>query len=287
MPARTCNLLADLAGSGLAVKILDYRWDHNERVSARQEEFVLCYRPSPGDVSFAADLEHGKTQSFGQLMFFPARTDLQTTPAALSERSRNVVCRFAYDWFQPVFSEEHRWKEEDLARCYDLRNFRIEQAMQRLGAEAASPGFASEMMVESIARMITVEIARHFRSNDNAHRVRTYEGQFSTSELTRIYDYIDSVVNRCPTISEISRKCGVSSAHLRRSFKQTTGRTLYQYVANARLKKAQTMLAETDLPLKDVAYRLGFASSSTFSSTFKRTSGETPSSYRQRQHRHI
>jgi len=57
---------------------------------------------------------------------------------------------------------------------------------------------------------------------------------------------------------------------------------VHEYVEELRLKKAQSLLAETDLPLKEISYRLGFADSSTFSSTFKRSSGETPSGYRYR-----
>lgn len=285
MAARMCNLSTDLDIAGVNVRVLDYRWNVDEVVSDCQDAFVLCYRPEPVQVGLDAELADGTVQSFGQLMFFPARTELRTTPAKVGERMRNIECTFSYDWFQRIWPDSTRWDHDDLARCYDLRNFRIEQAMQRLGSEAAEPGFGSRLMVESITQVIALEIARHFEAGGVFHRVRTHEGQLSTGELDRIYGYVDSAANRCPTTAEISRKCGVSAAHLRRSFKRTTGGTLHQYVAGARLKKAQAILAETDLPLKDVAFRLGFANSSTFSSTFKRASGETPSGYRQRRRR--
>ncbi|MFB0875720.1 MULTISPECIES: helix-turn-helix domain-containing protein [unclassified Sphingobium] len=282
MVARTSNVTGEMKLPGLNVQVLDYRWDVDESISECEDDFILRYRPHPGQVSVAAHMKGGKVQDYGPLMFFPAHTQTETTPAKMSERTRNVMCRFTDDWFQRVWIDRHDWTANDLERCYNMHNFRIEHAMQRLSAEVTSPGFGSDLMVESLANLVAVEIARHFRDRCNPKRIRTYEGQFSARELTSIYDYIDSAINRCPTTEEISRECGISSAHLRRSFKKTTGLTLHEYVARTRLSKAQTILAETDLPLKEVAYRLGFTSSSTFSSTFRKDSGETPSGYRQR-----
>ena len=282
MAARTSNVTAEVNLTGINVQVLDYRWEVDESISECENFFILRYRPHPGQVSVAAHMKDGKVQDYGPLMFFPANTSTRTTPAKISERTRNVMCRFADDWFRRIWPDRHVWNANDLARCYDIRNFRIERAMQRLASEVTAPGFAGDLMVESLANLVAVELARHFSDRRSPKRIRTFEGQISARELTSIYEYIDSTINRSPTTEEISMQCGISSAHLRRSFKKTTGLTLHQYVAKARLSKAQTILAETDLPLKEVAYRLGFTSSSTFSSTFRKEARETPSGYRQR-----
>lgn len=282
MTVRTHNVSAAMDLNGMNVQVVDHRWSANEQITECADAFILRYRPNPGPISVAAHLRHGGLQDFGQLMFFPARTTVETTPARVSERARLITCKFRYEWFREIWPDRDEWNDQDLARCYDMRNFRVEQAVQRLGMEAESPGFASHMMAEALAQAIAVDLARHFNPRNRAKRLRTQEGRFSARELNRIYDYVDSVANRSPTTDEISEQCGISSAHLRRSFKRSTGETLHQYVTNARLRKAMTLLAESDLPLKEVAFRLGFASSSTFSSTFRKISGETPSGFRQR-----
>ncbi|WP_242128715.1 AraC family transcriptional regulator [Sphingobium sp. Sx8-8] len=282
MTARACHVSAAMELDDVNIQVVDYRWSANEQITECEDMFILRYRPRPGPVSVAAHMRHGEVRDFGQLMFFPARTAVETTPAKVNERARTVECAFKYDWFRRIWPERDDWDDEALARCYDMRNFRVEQAMQRLGMEAESPGFASHLMAESLAQSIAIDLARHFTSRNSARRVRTSDGRFSANELNRIRDYIDSITQRAPTVDEISRQCGISSAHLRRSFKQTTGQTLHEYVASVRLAKARSLLAETDMPLKEVAFRLGFASSSTFSSTFSKMAGETPSGYRQR-----
>ena len=282
MLASPCNVLAGMELSGVNVQVLDYRWSANDSISDRQDVFVLRYRPEPAQISVAAHLGDGRVQDFGRVMFFPAQTEVETTPAKVSERTRNVMCAFTDQWFRQIWPERPDWSAVDLARCYDLRNVRIEQAMRQLGVELSSPGFASQLMVESLTQMIAIDVARHFRPHSRPQRVRTSEGRLSVRELGRIYDIIDSASNRTPTTEELSNECGISSAHLRRTFKRTTGVTLHRYVADVRLGKARTLLAESDLSLKEIAFQLGFAGPCTFSSTFKKASGETPDGYRQR-----
>lgn len=283
MLATPCNVLAEMDLSGVNVQILDYRWSANDRISDRHDVFVLRYRPEPAAISVAARLNDGRVQDFGRVMFFPAETQVETTPAKVSERTRNVMCAFSDSWLRRIWPERPDWSAVDLARCYDLRNIRVEQAMRQLGVELASPGFASPLMVESLTQMIAIDVARHFRPQGRPRRVRTSEGRLSTRELGRLYDIIDSASNRTPTTEELSSQCGISSAHLRRAFKRTTGLTLHRYVADVRLGKARALLAETDLSLKEIAFQLGFSGPCTFSSTFKKASGETPDGYRQRQ----
>ena len=213
-------------------------------------------------------------------MYFPADVPIRTKAAANDERVQTIMCRFNHDWFAKVAEMPHEWSSEDLARSLDLRNGRVDQAIQWMGLEAASPGLASPLLIESLASLVAVELARHFLQEGANLRVRTREGKLLPSHLNRVIEYIESSSHKCPTIDEIALMCDVSSAHLRRAFKNTTGHTIHQYVETTRLNKAKALLSETDLPLKEISYRLGFAASSTFSSVFRKSQGETPSGYR-------
>src|SRR5688500_6051138 len=154
MTARTCNVSAEMNLSGVDIQVLDYRWDVDESISECEESFILRYRPYPAQVSVAAHLKSGRLQDFGPLMFFPAEMGVWTTPAKVSQRARNVMCRFADSWFREIWPDRPSLSGSDLARCYDMRNFRIEQAMQRLGSEVETPGSASPLMVDSLTKLI-------------------------------------------------------------------------------------------------------------------------------------
>lgn len=264
------------------VQVSDFLWEEGEKIHQLDDNFIIGYRPYPAQVSVAAQLNNGRLQSFGQLMFFPAKVEVTTDPANCNERVRNIRCHFDAEWLRQIWLSMPQWESDSLTRCFDMRNLRIEQTLQRLGQEALNPGFASTLMVESLSNTIAIEIVRHFNASPEGTRVRTQEGKLSNADISRIVEYIDSCENHCPNIDEIANVCDISPAHLRRSFKRTTGRTVHDAVEKIRLRKAQDLLIGTDLPLKVISYRLGFANSSTFSSTFRRASSETPSDYRRR-----
>ena len=83
------------------------------------------------------------------------------------------------------------------------------------------------------------------------------------------------------SIGLLAELCCISSGHLMRAFKQTTGETVHSYVERVRLTKAQRLLCETNLPLKAIAAELGFSTPSSFSFAFRRATGEPPKVFRQ------
>jgi AraC family transcriptional regulator len=63
-------------------------------------------------------------------------------------------------------------------------------------------------------------------------------------------------------------------------FRESTGQSVRQWVEQRRMDKARRLLAETDLPMKAIAFDLGFASQAVFSTAFRRCAGVSPSTYR-------
>lgn len=77
---------------------------------------------------------------------------------------------------------------------------------------------------------------------------------------------------------------GVSPRRLSGIFKHAYGATISAYAGELRLKEAKRLLAETDMPIVDVADAVGFGALSAFYRFFKRGAGQTPAAYR-REHR--
>ena len=100
-------------------------------------------------------------------------------------------------------------------------------------------------------------------------------------QMRRITGYFEALSTYAPDLTELAELCGVSSRHLRRLFKATTQRTIYDYNRDVWTGKAKRMLCETDLPLKEVSARLGFSDPGAFSVAFRRTAGVAPRRYRQ------
>jgi AraC family transcriptional regulator len=271
-----------MAVPGIRVEVRDYNWAAEEHLHICERDFIVCYRPYPIRIGLTAQAERRAVQDFGQLNFVPAGLRLKVGAARSSERMRVISCHFEPEWMRRIWKTAPSPGKLDLAHCMNVQNLRVEQALRQIGTEVIHPRVASSILVESLSTSVAIEIARHFNDLESYPRLRTRDGQLSEADLQRIVAYIESDENRCPTNDEIARACNISAAHLRRAFKKTTGKTLGEFGDRIWLQKAQRLLAETELPMKQIAYRLGIASASTFSSTFKRMANETPSGYRYR-----
>src|SRR4026209_1408954 len=72
----------------------------------------------------------------------------------------------------------------------------------------------------------------------------------------------------------------VSEAHFTRTFRATFGETPHRYLQRRRVERSMFLLRESERNVTDVCFDVGFTSLGTFSRTFHRIVGETPSGYR-------
>lgn len=83
-----------------------------------------------------------------------------------------------------------------------------------------------------------------------------------------------------PDYARLADKAGMALSTLRRRFRQATGTTMHDYVLQTRVSAARALLAETDLPLKTVAERLGYDSVYFFARQFRQIAGVPPGVFR-------
>ncbi len=74
----------------------------------------------------------------------------------------------------------------------------------------------------------------------------------------------------------------VSKYHFTRSFTAAYGETPMRYLTHRRIERAQDLLRSANLTVTEVCMFVGFTSLGSFSSTFRRLVGETPTEYRNR-----
>src|SRR5207302_3097791 len=72
----------------------------------------------------------------------------------------------------------------------------------------------------------------------------------------------------------------VSPAHFIRSFRAVFGETPHRYLQRRRVERSMFLLRETERSVTDICFDVGFTSLGTFSRTFSKIVGETPSAYR-------
>lgn len=81
-------------------------------------------------------------------------------------------------------------------------------------------------------------------------------------------------------LNRISHSARFSSFHFLRLFKKTYQQTPLAYLRNRRINQAKTLLESTDLSVREICFRVGFDSDTSFSILFKKIVGKSPGSYR-------
>lgn len=81
--------------------------------------------------------------------------------------------------------------------------------------------------------------------------------------------------------AEYAEMCGLTPYYFIHLFKEVTGRSPAKYVFESNMKKAEYLLADTDMGVAEIARLTGFDSPSYFSKRFKEQFGKTPLEYRE------
>jgi AraC-like DNA-binding protein len=73
---------------------------------------------------------------------------------------------------------------------------------------------------------------------------------------------------------------GVTPGYLTTLVRRRTGRTVVEWITERRMVQARRLLTETDLPVADVARRVGLSDAGYFARVFRNSNGTTPRAWR-------
>jgi transcriptional regulator GlxA family with amidase domain len=91
--------------------------------------------------------------------------------------------------------------------------------------------------------------------------------------VARAIRLMEQALDRPLTTAAIARRVGVSVRLLEMLFRRTLGVSPAAYYSELRMQAARRLVADTGLPMREIALRTGFASLSSFSRTFRRHTG--------------
>jgi AraC-like DNA-binding protein len=107
------------------------------------------------------------------------------------------------------------------------------------------------------------------------------------AHLRRARDLMDREYARPLEVAQLARAALMSTAHFSRQFRAAYAETPYSYLMTRRIERAKALLRSGELTVTEVCLEVGCLSLGSFSASFTRMVGETPTAYRARDHREL
>jgi AraC-like DNA-binding protein len=102
----------------------------------------------------------------------------------------------------------------------------------------------------------------------------------SARHLLRAKDLIEARYRESLDVRTLAQAARLSPAHFSREFRRAFGEAPHQYLLTRRLERAAALLRSTDHSVADICFTVGLSSVGSFTTSFGRTYGMTPTAYR-------
>ncbi len=202
----------------------------------------------------------------GDVIFVPSGSEYTLT---VTDREENRGCTYGINFL--LFDEDHKrifLKSPEVFPTFDTEPVRelFKKMSQRYH------------IGQSNAKMkaLFYEIIHILNSKMNLAERKEF------SVIEEGIRYLENDPSLSLSVSEIAKMCHVSQNWFCRLFKDYSGITPGEYILNAKMEKAKSMLCETVSPVSEIAHLCGFPDSSYFCRIFKKREGISPLGFRRK-----
>ena len=110
---------------------------------------------------------------------------------------------------------------------------------------------------------------------------RTYNWDSNKSEKSQfVITYIQEHLDENMTVGKMAEKSNMSPPSFCRWFKQMTGKSFVEFVNSSRIENSTFLLSQSQKPISEIAFEVGFNSISQFNRSFKKVKKKSPSEWR-------
>lgn len=156
----------------------------------------------------------------------------------------------------------------------------LEGLFQFVAREVRSGRPGGDAVVTRLSEVLFVQAVRHWveREQQRVGIVAALQDPSLAPALAAIHE----APTASWTIEALGRKAAMGRTAFAARFRDVVGQTPLEYITTWRMQLGKRLLRETRLSLDQVASRVGYESSASFSRVFTRQVGERPGAYRRR-----
>jgi AraC family transcriptional regulator len=135
----------------------------------------------------------------------------------------------------------------------------------------------TDFFADGLARVMAAQLVRHHSTGVHAP-LSSVKG-LSSQQLAAVRELIEEQMEQPLRIDDLANAAGLSAMQFARQFKISTSKTPHQYLIEARVARARTLL-QGRTSIAQIAFECGFSHQEHLTRTFGRQLGVTPAAYR-------
>ncbi|HEY0610840.1 MAG TPA: AraC family transcriptional regulator [Chitinophaga sp.] len=164
------------------------------------------------------------------------------------------------------------------AAAFSDKNLEIDARLQQciqaiLNCQYADP-LKRMFFYSKTIEMLVLQAEAFDRSFNN--KPYYIKSDYDRERILYVRDYLLENMDSPPTLTALSRKAGLNEFKLKRAFKETFDKTVFEYLSDVRLETAKHDLLENKKTVTEIAFQLGYSSLQHFSAAFKKKFGVSP-----------
>ena len=106
------------------------------------------------------------------------------------------------------------------------------------------------------------------------------ESGLTPRQLQKVKKYVAQSLDQPFNLQTLAAHLSLSKYHFCRMFKKCTGESPSAYVTRQKMQHAKALISQTNLPIIQVTYEVGYQNPGHFATTFRKAFGQTPSQWR-------
>lgn len=160
------------------------------------------------------------------------------------------------------------------------RDERLVHLSESLAKELVEKQPGREIVIAALVDQIVVQLVRQYANMRRSEELELSRAGLIDRRIRRSVELMHAKLDQDLTLNDIAAASYLSPFHFARLFKKLTGATPHGYLAGIRTARAQTLLAEPELSVTEISFRVGYSSPSHFTKAFRQATGLTPRAFR-------
>ena len=157
------------------------------------------------------------------------------------------------------------------------------QCLESARALIAQQPMVDENLLAILARCLdALHIVSHVRQDAISPENREVPGHLGRESTRTLLSIINSSLSQRISVQELADKLNMNRTYMSELFRRDVGKSIREYISDARMGKALILLQDPDRPISAIAYQCGYEDALYFSRAFRKRYGLSPSQWRER-----